>query len=491
MSDSAHPPLYSPQILRFWRFGSALLWAGLAFGILFILYLAWNYQEYVGVFVVLPVALAGGLFIIKRPELFLYLALAGFVIITDHQAGIQPLEALYGLLFIGFLGYWYFVQFFLKEEGIIKSSTDKALVLFLLYVALSTSWAILFGAKMSVIIGEALILLMIGFYFPVADLIRRNPEKTKRILLVICWFGLFVSLRNIQEYRTEVTTAEKLYQVLSGRVALNEVMLMMPSLGALTFLLYAETWKQRFILAGLFLLFFASLIVTQSRGYWMAFFLGALALFWFTDLRRKANIMLLFLCGVIGFISIGYLLFPQYAPLVIAGMAERLGSLTTAITSDISLVNRFFESMAVWEYIKANPVLGYGIGTPYEYFNIISDHTRRWAFIHNGYLGMWYKYGIIGLGLLLYFWLRSIWSGIQIFRTASIPRFYRVTALACTVCLIGEMLVANTSTPFQSEDPTLMITLLAAILSGLYTALIATKKADAGLSSSPSSAISS
>lgn len=466
--DSATPLSYSPQTLRLWRLGTRVLWVIFALALSLILYLAWNVEEYVGAFALLPVVALVIPILLKRPDAFLYLALAGFVVITNREEGIQPLEALYGLMFIGFFTYWYSRQIFLKEEGFIHSPTGWALSLFLAYVLISATWATLFGAKLSTIIGELLVLIMMAFFFPIVTLIRKHPEKTKYILLILCWIGLFVSIRNIQEYRTDITNAERLYQVLSGRVALNEVLLMMPALGALTFLLYARTWTTRFIIGGLFIIFFISLIVTQSRGYWMAFALGAGALFLLTDTRRKLNIMLLFGSGIACFVAVGFLLFPQYAPLVLNGMAERLSSLGSAFTSDLSLVNRFYESKAVWGYIKSNPILGYGIGTPYEYFNIISDHNRHWAFIHNGYLGMWYKYGIFGLGLLLFFWLKSIQTGIRIFKTSHFPRFYRITALACTICLIAELLVANTSTPFQSEDPTLMIAILAAVITGLH-----------------------
>ncbi|MEM8487972.1 MAG: O-antigen ligase family protein [Bacteroidota bacterium] len=468
---------YAPHIMRLWRLGTWALVLGLVFGIVLLGYLTWSIEEYVGLFAVVPIALFAVPFLLKRPDLFLYTTLAGFVVITSREAGVQLTEAIYGLLFLGYLASWYFTEVFLKESRLIYTKTDWALFLFLSYAFLSASWAMLFGASLSVIVGEVLILIMMAFYFPIASLIRKHPDKVKYILLILAWIGVYVSIRNILEYRSDLSAAEKLYHVLSGRVALNEVLLMMPALGALTFLLYAKQWNHRIVLAGLFILFFACLIVTQSRGYWLAFFLGAFALFLLIDLRRKVTIMVLFASGIAGFVSIGFLIFPAYAPLVLKGMIERFTSLGTAITSDLSLVNRFYESMAVWEYIKANPILGYGIGTPYEYFNIISDHNRVWAFIHNGYLGMWYKYGIIGLSLLLFFWFSSIWHGIKLFRTRDLPIFYRVTALACAVCLIGETLVANTSTPFQSEDPTLMITMMAAIILGLRMATSTTTAA--------------
>jgi O-antigen ligase len=204
----------------------------------------------------------------------------------------------------------------------------------------------------------------------------------------------------------------------------------------------------------------------QSRGYWAAFLFGGLALFVFTDRRRKAYILLLMTGGLAALLLIGLVLFDNFISIIVEGVIERFATLGTAITSDVSLVNRFYESMAAWDRIKVNPILGYGMGTRYHYFNLTVDATRDWAFVHNGFVGLWYKFGLVGLGLMLYAWGRSIWNGVRLFRCRQAPRVMRLAGLIAAVCLIGEMLVANTSNPFLIADATLMIALGAGLTSG-------------------------
>ena len=457
----------SSEVLRLWKWGTSLIWFGLILGQILILYFAWVLQENVFIFAALPLAIFAGVYLVKHPDQFLYLAIAGFALISSHEAGIQITEILYSLILFGFLGYWYLDKLYLRKERLIYTSVDWALTLFLLYALVSSTWAVFMGAKISTIIGESLVLIMMAFYFPVKNLIKENASKAIYILIAIGFLGVFASIRNIFEYVGGLTSAEKLYQIATGRASLNEVLLMMPALGAFTFLLYEKRWKYKFFLAGFFVLFFVSLIMTQSRGYWLAFFAGALALFLLTDFKKKGGILFFLFSGIAGFLFAGFLLFPAYLPLVLGGIIDRLASLGTALTSDISLVNRFYEAKAAFEYVKVNPILGYGIGTPYSYFNIIYDHNREWSFIHNGYVGLWFKYGIIGLGLFMYFWLMSIYSGISTFKKHKTRDTLSVILLASAICMIGELLVANTSTPFQSEDILLMLTLMGALIAGI------------------------
>ncbi len=67
---------------------------------------------------------------------------------------------------------------------------------------------------------------------------------------------------------------------------------------------------------------------------------------------------------------------------------------------------------------------------------------------------------------MVYFWGKSIWNGLRLFRMRQAPRLLRLTGLSAAVCLIGEALVANTSNPFLISDATLMIALFGALASG-------------------------
>ena len=451
----------------FWVWGRVLLTAGLVFGLLLVLLIAWTGSEILALlFTAMLIALPAAVYLFKRPALNLYVALAAFVLITGYSEGFQIQEALYGLYFLSVLGYWFASRVFFYRDALVQDREDGVLLFFLLYAAASAVWAVLFGAKIGTIIGEALVLVMLTFYFPVKAACARSPRAAKIVLGIIFWFALFVSLRNLLEYRAALSSATRLYQIATGRVALNEVLLMMPALSMLALMLYAQRWRSRLLLLGGFLIVFAGLILTQSRGYWAAFLFGALALFIFIDHRRKGRILLLMGGGLALVFLLGALLFEGFLTIIVGGVIERFASLGTAITSDVSLVNRFYESLAVWDHIKVNPILGYGPGTEYHYFNITVDATRDWAFVHNGFVGLWYKFGLVGLVAMLYFWGKSIWNGVRLFRMQQAPPLLRLVGLSAAVCLIGEALVANTSNPFLISDATLMIALFGALASG-------------------------
>jgi O-antigen ligase len=172
--------------------------------------------------------------------------------------------------------------------------------------------------------------------------------------------------------------------------------------------------------------------------------------------------------GLAGFVAIGALFFPAYFELVTASLVRRLSTFGTAFTQDVSLINRFYETREVLRQVVKNPILGYGMGTPYSYFYLIptGKFTMEWAFVHNGYAGLLYKFGLLGFSTMAIFYLKTVWNGIRVIRTANAPRYDRAAALICVAFLISELLVANTSNPWIMSDGNLMIAVTAAIATG-------------------------
>ena len=451
---------------QLWAWGHRVLVAGLSCGLLLVALVAWKAPSFAPLAPIVLIAAGGALFLLRRPSLNLYVALAGFAIIAGYSEGLKAHEAVYGLYFLATLTHWFVSKAADPRYRFMKSPEDVALLSFLLYAAISASWGLLYGAKPGTIVGEALVLVMFAFYFPVKEACTRSKRGMAIVLGIIIWFAVFVSLRNAIEYISGLHSATKLFQIATGRVALNEALLMMPALGVVVLLLYAKRWWQVLLLGVCFVLVFSGLVLTQSRGYWAAFLLGCVALFILIDRRRKARVLLLLSGGASLFIALWFIVLGDNLALIAGGVASRFSSLGTAITNDISLVNRFYETAAVWEYIKVNPILGYGMGASYHYFHIIVDATRDWPFVHNGYAGVWFKYGLFGMSLILFFWGRSIYNGIRLFRMRSAPRMLRLTGLSVAACLIAETIVANTANAFMLSDVSLMIGLCGGLASG-------------------------
>ena len=152
--------------------------------------------------------------------------------------------------------------------------------------------------------------------------------------------------------------------------------------------------------------------------------------------------------------------------LVLDGSLNRLMSLTTA-GRDISLVARFAETRAAWDMIKVNPVLGYGWGVQVTHYSVVSEGTTRWAFLHNGYVALWLKTGLWGLGLMLWVWAGALVRGALAGREHRLGDTARACGLGATATVAALSLVAITSNPLSALDLTLVVTLNLALAHGL------------------------
>ena len=418
--------------------------------------------------VLVPVALLGGiggLFLITAKEWNVYFILTAFVLIAEFEAGIQPQEVIYAAGLLGFFIVWYSNHLIIQRRKLLTNSTDKVIFLFVMFAFASASWSYLLGSGLSDIVNECVVMMMFGFYYPVKHTVADTDKAATRLIYVVCWIGFFVFVRNIFHYQQGLANADQLYQIASGRVSTNEALQLFPAIGALVGLVYSASRKQ-FLLTGFaFSCFFTGLVITQSRGYWLAFVVASVALFVIANRQIRYKMLSLALAGGLVIALAGYLFSPTIAILILEGLIDRVASLGKAFTGDISFVNRVYDSKTVWSYITHNPILGYGIGASYSYFNLIDDATRNWAFVHNGYIGVWFKYGIVGLASILYVWLRSIRSGIRHFRSQQLS-VTSLLVLISTLCLIALAVVANTSNPFLKEDTTMMFALLTGFISG-------------------------
>ena len=212
-------------------------------------------------------------------------------------------------------------------------------------------------------------------------------------------------------------------------------------------------------------LVFAGLILTQSRGFWVAFLVGGVVLFFI--LRRTQRIRLVTFVSVSFLVAglMGFVFFKDYMLLIVGGLADRFGTLESALTDDVSLVNRFIESGAVFERIRENPILGYGMGVPFRFYDMTFSSTREDTFIHNGYISLWYRFGIWGLGLMLIAYGAAIWRGFQAMRSAA-DLMTRVAATAAVTALLAYSLPAITSNPFHLNDGLFMYGVLFGVTAG-------------------------
>ena len=155
--------------------------------------------------------------------------------------------------------------------------------------------------------------------------------------------------------------------------------------------------------------------------------------------------------------------------LLVYGVAERFVSIFSATTADISLVNRFTESLGVWEYVKTNPILGYGLGVEYRVHDIIYDATIVKTFIHNGYIALLYKFGIWGAGLIFYFFWSVLRRAYRVYRSHDLALNTRLAGLAVIGAFASFSVSALTSNPIFINDAMFVISILAGIAAGCWS----------------------
>jgi O-antigen ligase len=161
-----------------------------------------------------------------------------------------------------------------------------------------------------------------------------------------------------------------------------------------------------------------------------------------------------------------FFLFADAAALLLEGFVNRLVTLRTAATDDISLVNRFVEASAAWEKIQVNPLLGYGFGTQYTYFSLISFGTFMPSHVHNGYVGLWYKLGLWAIVAVALVWMRSAWWGLRVYRFRA-PELHRLMGLVTVVSLLAMVPSVSTESPWFQVNQMFTFAVLAGAASGL------------------------
>ena len=209
----------------------------------------------------------------------------------------------------------------------------------------------------------------------------------------------------------------------------------------------------------------SDLIVAKSRGFWIAGAFGIAAMIVVAPGRGRRRIVTVGAIGLVAVIGLALVVAGEQLALVALGALDRLVSIGSA-TQDISITNRFAESAAVWDKVKANPVLGYGWGVQFTYYSVVAEGTRTWAFLHNGYLNLWYKAGLWGLGLVMSVWIGAMVRAVLAARSTWAPAVARVAALAAGATIGAFSLAAITSNPFSILDQVLVVTVMLALAHG-------------------------
>lgn len=470
-ADSALPPPTGPTSVRpndadVLQWGTRGLTALLILGIGASLLLAW-YDPILAVLApagVLAIVLL--VWLARHPYHNLGVALFGFTFAVISDQGVNPAEILYGVYLLFFFATWY-ARYLLPQHQAIYTLEDRIVALLLtIGLVAGIALGLIFGSPLSEMRGAVQGYLMLAFYFPIRDLCRRYERGPEVVLVVTAWLGLFVAASIFINFREVLVQATVDWQVADARPGYNALQLTSGALLGLIILVSLRGWTLRFAAFGLFTTCLSALILIKYRGFWVAFAFGAAVTFLLLQRTERRRLLAYAAVGVVMLAIVTTTLFGNLATLLFSGTIERFATLQTALTQDISLLNRFHEATAALEYIFVNPILGYGFGTRYSYYSWIYLATYRAQLIHIGYVEIWFRLGLFGMIGIFLLWGRALWSGWKIHKS-TVPRLHRIAGLLSAVGLSAMIFSVFTESPWFQMNQMFGFTMLTAVAIGL------------------------
>jgi O-antigen ligase len=303
-------------------------------------------------------------------------------------------------------------------------------------------------------------------YFPFRKYLSSSNNRNLFLITVLILI-VFICVRNFLNYQQIILQATMAWELELARAAVNEVLILFGSVVTLVLFSYAKEYKTRLIWGSLLVLFLLGLILTQSRGFWITFVLSTFVFLYFADSKPRFFAVSIISTVLIGVILVVVVFFYDLLELVIYGFQTRILSLLEA-NQDVSLLERVAESQTVLKLIAENPIAGHGLGSQYIRHNILFGNVfKATHYIHNGYVSLWFKYGLLGLIVMPYLYIITAKYAYVCFKNHVSP-LGRQLSLGI-LCIIPPLMILNMTSPvYVMFDGLLFITISGAYVSTLH-----------------------
>ena len=399
---------------------------------------------------VLAVGVGALIWIFNRTERWIPVAILSHSLLFLHEAkGIGLIDILFSIIFFGGLIIW-FLRKFTKGESVIRGGSDLILVSFLIYAFFGIFLASAYGFSFFKGFREFLLFVPYLLYMPIREYINGKKQVDVVIWSLIIVI-VVVGTVDIVRYRLNMTVAQYFWQVISGREAAFESLFMSGVILLATF--YAAREYNRVIVTIALGLSAVSLAITFSRGYWIGAVIGVGFLMIFSPGEARKRLVILSSISLLVSIAIVYILFPKIFSDIFEGLVTRLAA--TGL-GDISLRNRFAESSAVLKKVADSPIIGYGLGSFFSFYNLIFQQTSTTWYIHNVYLFMMFKFGVVGTMLYLSFYFMKMFDAIKLALNYN-SSFEKIIMTGFVSIMLVMLIISVTSPQFYDRASVLIL----------------------------------
>lgn len=340
-----------------------------------------------------------------------------------------------------------------------KTPLDWAIILY----CLAVFWGIYtsvtqYGTTFSDTTYEARIMLTYSVFFAVTQLLRK-PDQIKRLVIGIFIIGMIVSVLLILQVLTgfnlsfvpssyfRVDNLTRAYH--PGFYAVFITMMMLVSLIA------ARKMELRTLSLWLAVVMLG-LSITISLGRNIVFStliaIGTLVIL-LRQAERRRLILSIFAIVFIAALLFGILGALNPSSALLAYPSALMGRLfhlveTDPLSPNETLLWRVEETGYAWDQIEEHPFFGIGLFTPYRPPFFEGDTLQ--AYIHNGYLWVWLKTGLIGLLSFLFLIFGFVLHGFLNWKKVQDP-FLRSITLGASL-IIFAMAFSNFVAPILIES---------------------------------------
>ncbi|MBC8487941.1 MAG: O-antigen ligase family protein [Bacteroidetes bacterium] len=382
---------------------------------------------------------------------------------------IDPGEIFFGIFLFLLLITWFYDKKIVRGERLLEDTMDYSLAIFFGICLFSLAPALIFGNSLLKWFRELVPFLGYLLYYPVKDTVN----TLKRIkILGLCFLILVVisGLVNIIQYQQLLGQVSYFWEIEASRQTPNEPFFLVSLIVSSAFFLYTKGLRRRLLSLGIVLFSGFALVVSFSRGYWVAAMVALVFVFVFVDLGKKLKVLVYIPLIILPAVIIANMYLGNLKELFYHVVFERFTTLVD-LQQDISLVNRFNEAKTLLTLCVVNPIIGYGLGAMYSFHNILFGYTLRTWYTHNAFIFLLFKLGILGLLSFLIFYFNAIRKGFFNFKKLKNDWYQKSLSIGITCCLISMIPLSFTSPQFIQKNSILVITLGSALIGVIHKKL--------------------
>jgi len=376
--------------------------------------------------------------------------------VLKGTAEITAGELAYAGLFVATLVGW-----FLREgrtadgRRLLRSPVGISLIAFMGLCVFSIVLVVVYGTSPLWWFRDLVRFSYLLLFFPIAGAVRTRRDALV-VLLCLLSVVLYHAGVTITWYTQAVHSTSAFWQISNQRVAVHEIFATATLVASFAVFLRVRSRAAQITVLLTSFIGLIALGISFTRGYWLAAALACVivALVLRGPVRRVVAFAAIMLLGVVG---VGVAVFSAKFFGIIASMAERASTVTSPLQA-LSVQERVAETRSVLEMLRSCWMLGRGLGVEVSYMSPIKNFVITRPFLHNAFLFIWLKLGLVGLASFLVFYFRGLRLTVLALARTHSPVIRALLAAGMAV-LIAALPLSFTSPQFYDKSSALVLAL--------------------------------